>query len=100
MSNIKILKEEIENDTLGRGYGGMTLDEACQSIKLKNIPVYKPVIAQDVLTRSAVNGRRRRLKTCANGSDPIGVLSSDDFGSVLNAAGNYARYALINPEIQ
>lgn len=72
MSKITILKTEIQNDPLARGYSLMSDQEIVDSINLKNRSKFVEISSQELLAWSANNGRLAKIKNAINnGADDV-----------------------------
>lgn len=72
MSKITILKTEIQNDPLARGYSLMSDQEIVDSINLKNRNKFVEISSQELLAWSANNGRLAKIKNAINnGADDV-----------------------------
>ena len=72
MSKITILKTEIQNDPLAKGYSSMSDQEIVDSINLKNRSKFVEISSQELLAWSANNGRLAKIKNAINnGADDV-----------------------------
>lgn len=72
MSKITILKAEIQNDPLAKGYSSMSDQEIVDSINLKNRSKFVEISSQELLAWSANNGRLAKIKNAINnGADDV-----------------------------
>lgn len=63
MANLERLKEELDDDPLGRGYSGMTDEEAADSLNAVNRSVAPPAISTEVFLRGLVKSEWDTLST-------------------------------------
>jgi hypothetical protein len=78
------LRDELNNDTLARGYAGMTDEQAAASINTKNRPSMLTLDAGALNAWAAGSGRYRKLETAMEGTAPSGI--SDATRSMARAA--------------
>lgn len=71
MANVDILREEITNDPLGKGYEGMADSQVADSLNTPDRPGKKPVPATDVRLYVLLNGLFPAIQNlAANGQNP------------------------------
>ena len=114
MSKITILKTEIQNDPLAKGYSSMSDQEIVDSINLKNRSKFVEISSQELLAWSANNGRLAKIKNAINnGADDVVkslaeaaylLITRDDTSLDLNLTDRVAMldalvsYAVLTPD--
>ena len=78
------LRDELTNDPLGRGYAGMTDEQAAASLNTANRDQKVVLDAADLNAWAAGGGRWRKLEAAKDGDAPVGI--SDAVRSVAIAA--------------